>query len=120
MTRRLRGALAARTQLRLRVMAGVLAVTLAALAAFDVTAVTTMRHYLYGQARSELTAAIPDWGDLQALINSGYSLPGQYYIVWLPTGGKPRAIQFPVGNLEDPNAPAMPTVDKVIDRKSVV
>jgi two-component system, OmpR family, sensor kinase len=116
MARRLRRALAARSQLRMRVMAGVVAVTLAALAAFDVTAVTTMRHYLYGQARSELTAAIPDWGDLQVLIQSGYSLPGQYYIIWLPTGGKPRAIQFPEGNLEDPNAPALPTVANVIAR----
>ena len=64
MTRSLGRALAARNQLRMRVMAGVVAVTLAALAAFDVTAVTTMRHYLYGQARSELTAAMPDLGEL--------------------------------------------------------
>jgi two-component system, OmpR family, sensor kinase len=101
MPRRLRSALAARSQLRMRVMAGVVAVTLAALAAFDVTAVTTMRHYLYGQARSELNAAVPDLGELQALIKSGYSLPGQYYIGWLPTRGKPQAIQFPLSNSED-------------------
>jgi presenilin-like A22 family membrane protease len=49
-------ALAARTQLRLRVMAVV--VTLAALAAFDLIAVTTMHHYLYGQTRSQLDAAV--------------------------------------------------------------
>jgi two-component system, OmpR family, sensor kinase len=55
MTRKLRSALAARNQLRMRVLAGVVAVTLAALAAFDLAAVTTMRHYLYGQARSQAT-----------------------------------------------------------------
>ena len=116
MTRRLRGALAARTQLRLRVMAGVLAVTLAALAAFDVTAVTTMRHYLYGQARSELSAAIPDWGQLQVLIKSGYSLPGQHYIIWLPTRGKPQSIQIPLSSLEDLKEAALPTVTNEIAR----
>jgi len=42
----------------MRVMAGAVAVALAALAAFDLTAVTTMRHYLYGQTRSQHAARI--------------------------------------------------------------
>ena len=94
MTRRLRGALAARNQLRMRVMAGVVAVTLAALAAFDLTAVTTMRHYLYGQAQSEVRGAVPDWGELPALTKLGYSAPGQYDIAWLPARGKPLSLQM--------------------------
>ena len=95
MTRRLRGALVARNQLRVRVMAGVVAVALAALAAFDLTAITTMRHYLYGQARSELSGAVPDLGELPALINFGHTLPGQYDIAWLPAHGKPLIIRLP-------------------------
>jgi hypothetical protein len=75
MTRRLPSALAARNQLRVRVLAGVVAVTLAALAAFDFTAVTTMRHNLYQQTQNQLSAVIPDWGELQAMIGSGYTLP---------------------------------------------
>ena len=43
-----------RAQLRTRVLAGVLLVTLAALAAFDLAAVTALRSYLIGQTDSEL------------------------------------------------------------------
>src|SRR5580693_2123714 len=100
MTRRLRRALVVRNKLRLRVLAGVVVVALAALAAFDLTAVTTMRHSLYGQARSELSGAVPDWGEVPALTGLGYSLPGQYDIAWLPTGGKPHMIQSPLGSDE--------------------
>jgi len=45
-----------RAQLRTRVLAGVLAVTLIALAAFDFAAVTGLRHYLLGQTDSQLQA----------------------------------------------------------------
>jgi two-component system OmpR family sensor kinase len=45
-------------QLRLRVMAGVVVVTLVALVAFDVAAVTTMRRYLLGQTDSNLQVAL--------------------------------------------------------------
>ncbi len=47
-----------RAQLRLRVMAGVVVITLAALAAFDIAAVTTMRRYLLGQTDSNLPVAL--------------------------------------------------------------
>jgi two-component system OmpR family sensor kinase len=100
MRRRLRGALVARSQLRMRVMAGVVAITLAALAAFDLTAVTTMRHYLYGQAQSEVSGAVPDWGELPALTKLGYSAPGQYDIAWLPARGKPLSLQMPLDSDE--------------------
>jgi two-component system, OmpR family, sensor kinase len=45
-----------RPQLRTRVLAGVLLVTLLALAAFDIAAVTGLRHYLLGQTDSQLEA----------------------------------------------------------------
>lgn len=47
-----------RVQLRLKVMAGVVVVTLVALAAFDVGAVTTMRRYLLAQTDSKLQVAL--------------------------------------------------------------
>jgi len=47
-----------RAQLRLKVMAGVVAVTLLALVAFDVGAVTTMRRYLLTQTDSNLQGAL--------------------------------------------------------------
>ena len=93
MTSRLRDALVARNQLRMRVLAGVVAVALAALAAFDLTAVTTMRHYLYGQARSELHGAVPDLGELPTLTKLGFVAPGQYDIAWLPAHGKPALLE---------------------------
>jgi two-component system OmpR family sensor kinase len=116
MTRRLRGALTARNQLRIRVLAGVVAVTLAALAAFDLTAVATMRNYLYGQTQSQLSAEVPDLGELQVMIRSGYTLPGQYYIIWLPTRGTPKAIQIPLSSLADLKGAAVPTVTHAIAR----
>src|SRR3984885_11138810 len=116
MTRKLRSALAARNQLRMRVLAGVVAVTLAALAAFDLTAVATMRNYLFGQTRSQLSAEVPDWGELQVMLRSGLSLPGQYYIIWLPTRGTPKAIQIPLSSLEDIKGAAVPGVTDPIAR----
>jgi two-component system OmpR family sensor kinase len=47
-----------RAPLRLKVMAGVLAVTLVALVAFDVAAVTTVRRYLLNQTDSNLQGAL--------------------------------------------------------------
>src|SRR6476659_1699264 len=47
-----------RAPLRLKVMAGVVAVTLLALVAFDVGAVTTMRRYLLTQTDSNLQGAL--------------------------------------------------------------
>jgi two-component system OmpR family sensor kinase len=47
-----------RAQLRIKVMAGVVVVTLVALVAFDVGAVSTMRRYLIGQTDSNLRVAL--------------------------------------------------------------
>ena len=47
-----------RAQLRTRVLAGVLAVTLVALAAFDVTAVTALRGYLLSQTDGQLQTVL--------------------------------------------------------------
>jgi two-component system OmpR family sensor kinase len=47
-----------RAQLRLKVMAGVVVVTLIALVAFDVAAVSTMRRYLLSQTDSNLRVAL--------------------------------------------------------------
>jgi len=47
-----------RAQLRLKVMAGVVVVTLVALVAFDVAAVATMRRYLLGQTDDNLKVAL--------------------------------------------------------------
>jgi two-component system, OmpR family, sensor kinase len=93
MMRRLLRALVARTPLRARVLLGVVAVTLVALAAFDLTTVATMRHYLHGQTQSQLRAAIPSLAELPVLTRLGYVLDGQSYIFWLPTHGKPHLIQ---------------------------
>jgi two-component system, OmpR family, sensor kinase len=120
----------ARTQLRMRVLAGVVAVTLAALAAFDLIAVTTMRHYLDGQARSQLgTAAEQAHQELSALssptgtghpgsgvANLASGLASQLDIVWLPAGGKPLAIQIALSSTEAPKGVSEPPVTGVIAR----
>jgi hypothetical protein len=68
-----------RAQLRTRVLAGVLLVTLAALAAFDVAAVTALRSYLIGQTDSELRNV----ARLYRLVN----------VTLLPPGGQVHAVK---------------------------
>lgn len=129
MRRRLRSALVARSQLRIRVLAGVVAVTLAALAAFDLTAVTTMRHYLYGQAQSRLGAALEQAAqELQALATTSTGQPGagtsrlangvagQFDIIWLPARGRPFAVQVAISSVEDLRGASAPTVTSVVAR----
>jgi len=116
MTPRLVSALVARTQLRMRVLAGVVAVTLVVLAAFDLIAVTTMRHYLYGQTKSQLSAAMPDLGELPALVSSGGTTISQFDIVWLPTGGTPHAIEIALSGNEELHNAAVPAITNAIAR----
>ena len=72
-----------RAQLRTRVLAGVLLVTLAALAAFDVAGVTALRSYLIGQTDSELRNV----ARLYRLVSVNLPTPGgQVHAV----KGKPR------------------------------
>jgi two-component system OmpR family sensor kinase len=87
-----------RAQLRLRVMAGVVVVTLLALVAFDVGAVATMRRYLLTQTDSNLqgalTLTLPRLAATLALTNqaaraSNYAGPGQ---VVMPAHFKPAAL----------------------------
>src|ERR1700679_1020902 len=124
--RRLLSAPVARTQLRVRVLVGVVAVTLAALAAFDFTAVATMRHYLYGRALSELGAEleqtnqelsvvslVPVAGRQKAVMSTfGDGLAGEFDIVWLPTNGKPVPIQLSLTSVEALGKTATPTVTR--------
>src|SRR5215469_6958044 len=77
-----------RVQLRLKVMAGVVVVTLVALVAFDVAAVTTMRRYLLGQTDSNLQGALTlTEPRLDALLSGGVR-PGR------PGGGHATPAQF--------------------------
>ena len=80
-----------RVQLRLKVMAGVVLVTLVALAAFDIGAVTTMRRYLIGQTDSNLHVALDLTVPRLHTILSGGSPPGAR---WGP-GGVPEQVTLP-------------------------
>ncbi len=89
-----------RVQLRLKVMVGVVVVTLVALVAFDVGAVTTMRRYLLGQTDNNLNGALTLTAPrLHAILSGGPPLgaPGG-------PGGAPEQVSIP------PNAriPALP------------
>ncbi len=83
-----------RAQLRLKVMAGVVVVTLVALVAFDVGAVTTMRRYLLAQTDKNLqvalTLTIPRLADILAGgLPPGH--PGGPHAVPTPAGPSPGA-----------------------------
>lgn len=130
MKRRLLSVAAARTQLRMRVLAGVVAVTLAALAAFDLTAVITMRHYLYRQTENLLGTAIEQTrrelfpvltlktatGRPGSLTSGVSTLAGQSDIAWLPTAGKPLMVEIAVSSDEALKRAAVPTVTSAISR----
>ncbi|HEX9624231.1 MAG TPA: ATP-binding protein [Streptosporangiaceae bacterium] len=119
--------LARRPSLRIRVLAGVLLVTVVVLSAFDLAAVTGLRRYLYAQTDSQLADVLSLYKPFQ--VTAAGPLPGarkphvakvpsvhsrqvpirgphlfvrpplfeQYFVVWF-TGGKPRAI---VGGNDD-------------------
>ena len=104
-----------RAQLRLKVMAGVVVVTLVALVTFDVGAVTTMRRYLLAQTDNNLQVALtltipklnaflsPPGGPrpshatpirVDMPVKSKYpALPGAFDIVFLPLGGGQVTLQ---------------------------
>ncbi|HEY2443897.1 MAG TPA: HAMP domain-containing sensor histidine kinase [Streptosporangiaceae bacterium] len=111
-----------RVQLRLKVMVGVMVVTLIALVAFDIGAVTTMRRYLLNQTDNSLNVALAlTVPRLDALLSGGSfasphtkisprprefgplpgtrfpSLPGAFDIALLPSRGKQVTLQTNVG-----------------------
>jgi two-component system OmpR family sensor kinase len=77
-----------RVKLRTRVLAGVLAVTLAALVGFDIAAVTGLRHYLIGQTDSQLREVVSVYQRLNLLPPPTRAGPG--------SGGRQRT-RAPVG-----------------------
>jgi two-component system OmpR family sensor kinase len=103
-------------QLRLKVMVGVVVVTLVALAAFDVAAVTTMRRYLLTQTDNNLQVALTlTVPRLNAILNVPASigpsrerrsgpppigrrqfpaLPGAFDIAFLPLRGRQVTLQI--------------------------
>ena len=87
-----------RVQLRLKVMAGVVVVTLIALVAFDIGAVTTMRRYLITQTDKNLqvalTLTVPRLGQVLAGGGPPFLRPG---------GAYQRAVRSPGGRV-----PALP------------
>src|SRR6478752_5299639 len=110
-----------RAQLRLKVMARVVVVTLLALVAFDIGAVTTMRRYLLTQTDSNLqgalTLTLPRLGAALAFTNQAArasshavpgqvarpaqfktpSLPGAFDMIFLPFHGQQVTLQVAAG-----------------------
>ena len=96
-----------RAQLRLHVMAGVVIVTLLAIAAFDIGAVAIMRRSLLGQTdqnlqvtlgmtRVQLPSLVPGYPPRPAVYpRVARSLLGEFSITFFPRGGKP--VQLEVG-----------------------
>jgi two-component system, OmpR family, sensor kinase len=81
-----------RAQLRPRVLAGVMAVTLIALAAFDFAAVTALRGYMLGQADSGLRTVLSVFrpGELSQLGQPPSPMPAildQYGLAFVPRHG---------------------------------
>ena len=90
-----------RAQLRTRVLASVVSITLIALAAFDVAAVTALRGYLLGQADSQLQAVLnPIEGPrLPILLREVVGPPrvhlvGEYYIAFVPGHGHAVILEY--------------------------
>src|SRR6266851_4635306 len=87
-----------RVQLRLKVMAGVVVVTLVALVAFDVGAVTIMRRYLLAQTDNNLQGALTLTVPRLDAILSGGSPPGRSrgpHVVPTQVRPSPR-VKYPV------------------------
>jgi two-component system, OmpR family, sensor kinase len=89
-------------QLRVKVMAGVVVVTLVALVAFDIGAVATMRRYLLTQTDNNLRGALTlTRPRLAGMLAAGTGTPG-------PQGLKPTRAQFSAGPGPGHQVPALP------------
>jgi two-component system, OmpR family, sensor kinase len=89
-----------RPKLRIQVLAGVLAVTLVALAAFDVIAVTALHRYLIGQSGQRLQAALTvAQPKVNVIIRTERTtpVPGAYTIVLVPQGKTKRPVVLEYG-----------------------
>jgi two-component system OmpR family sensor kinase len=88
-----------RPKLRIRVLAGVLAVTLVSLAAFDVVAVTALDRYLIRQSGQRLQAALTvAQPKVNVIVKAGRTIPvpGAYTIMLIPHAkpGRPIVIEY--------------------------
>jgi two-component system OmpR family sensor kinase len=109
-----------RPQLRTRVLAGVLLITLVALVAFDFAAVTALRRYMVSQAGARLQTVLSlVQGPRLSVLLPGLHwtkgprpklLPpvfGQYYVEFVPGHGRPgRPVVFEQGPGRPPRLPA--------------
>jgi len=90
-----------RAQLRTRVLASVVSITLVALAAFDIAAVTALRGYLLGQADSQLQAVLnpiegPRLAELLREVEGPprAHLVGEYYVAFVPGRGRAVILEY--------------------------
>jgi two-component system, OmpR family, sensor kinase len=110
--RRTQGKGPRRGKLRTKVVAGVVAITVAVLAIFDLAAVTALRKYLIGQTdvtlKSALTATQPRLNVLLPALRKeqvaqanltvgGFPAIGGYYIEWVPAQGNVVNLQVQGG-----------------------
>ena len=99
-----------RITLRLRVMAGAVVITLIALAAFDIAAVSTMRSYLLGTTRANLQQALTVTAPRLDVLLPAFSVSrmpngamaasyviGEYSVVYRPAHGQRIVLQYGAG-----------------------
>src|SRR5580698_9600776 len=89
-----------RPKLRIQVLAGVLAVTLVALAAFDIIAITALHRYLISQSGQRLQAALTvAQPKVNVIIKTERAIPvpGAYTIVLVPQGKAKRPVVLEFG-----------------------
>jgi two-component system, OmpR family, sensor kinase len=105
-----------RSKLRTQVLAGVLAITLLVLAAFDVAAVSAVRQYLVGQTDSSLRKVLSTTQQqLNVLIPAAKSgTPGQvlilgdYYVAFVPSHGPAVTLETWPGQVPAVKAASFP------------
>jgi two-component system OmpR family sensor kinase len=89
-----------RPKLRIQVLAGVLAITLAALAAFDVIAITALHRYLVHQSGQRLQAALTvAQPKINVIIKAERTIPvpGAYTIMLIPQAKPDRPVVIEYG-----------------------
>jgi len=96
-----------RPKLRTQVLAGVLSITLIALAAFDVVAVSALHRYLIGQTEQKLQSALAVTQPQVNVLLSGkdrIAVPGAYIIRFVPAGraGHGVILEYAAGAVPGP------------------
>jgi two-component system, OmpR family, sensor kinase len=85
-----------RTPLRVKLITAVLALVAVALAVISVAGISVLKNYLLDQSDATLqNSSGQAVGAVRHYLGGGGTIPGDGYVIWLPSGGQPQTVMEP-------------------------